>query len=70
MKKLSKSNKQIATQVKNMILRIANSEIDGLTLKGYSKFKRARVRDYRIIYTDSEDLVIIATLKGTPQKIY
>jgi mRNA-degrading endonuclease RelE of RelBE toxin-antitoxin system len=62
LKKLAVSDPKFATQIADHIVELRQDLITGETLSVYTRFKKIRVRDFRIIYTLEDDVLLITII--------
>lgn len=62
LKKLATSNPKLATQIADHIFDLRKDVIVGEPLSVYTTFKKIRVRDFRIIYTVIDDVLLVAII--------
>lgn len=70
LKKLAKSNPKLATQIADHIEALREETITGETLAQYTNFKKVRVRDFRIIYTLTEDDILLIAIVDKRETVY
>jgi len=63
LKLLSKNDIKTAKRLKSIIEKLRCNSIAGESLQGYSRFKKIRAGKYRLIYTDQEELVLVAIIE-------
>lgn len=62
LKKLAKWNPKLARQIKEHIVALRKGEISWETLKVLTRYKKIRVRDYRILYKLGGDVIFIVII--------
>lgn len=62
LKKLASSDPKLATQIADHIIDLRQDLIMGEPLSVYTAFKKIRVRNFRIIYTLAEEILLIAII--------
>jgi mRNA-degrading endonuclease RelE of RelBE toxin-antitoxin system len=62
LKKLAVSNPKLATQIADHVVDLRQDLIVGEPLSVYTTFKKIRVRDFRIIYTLVDEVLLIAII--------
>ncbi len=63
LKKIAKSDRAVAIRVKKAILNIAEESLKGEALQGFSQFKKVRIGKYRLIYTQSDNILLITLIE-------
>lgn len=70
LKKLSKSNPKLATQIADHIIDLRKSIIIGEVLTNYTQFNKIRVRDFRIIYTLTDSDILLIAIIDKRETVY
>ncbi len=63
LKKIVKSDRANAARIKSVIDKLAEEEIEGRSLQGFSQFKKIRIGKYRLIYADKEEFILITIIE-------
>ncbi|NYT26980.1 type II toxin-antitoxin system RelE/ParE family toxin [Candidatus Thiodubiliella endoseptemdiera] len=63
LKKLNKSDKNTAKNIKSVLLSLNSGNITGEVLQGYSSFFKIRIGKFRLIHTTIDGILIVAIIE-------
>ncbi|NOQ63109.1 MAG: hypothetical protein GQ582_01190 [Methyloprofundus sp.] len=58
-----KNDIKTAKKIKEVIELLRKDSISGVSLQGYSQFKKVRIGKFRLIYTFQKELILIAIIE-------